>query len=451
MSIHEVTENDTPNGGRMIWNANDRELAYRIDALALNVKADPFGAAGDGAADDHDTIQAAIDACANAGGGSVFMPAGTYAVGKPLLLRPGVSLVGAGMYHTTIKLRDGVNRPVVTDESSGVLGATSFGQVHLSNFGIDGNRENNPRGQEGIFTTAYFSKFESLYIRNCGTHAIRMGFPDMSNYSSQNRVVGCRMHKCAGAGIYLDINAVDHTISENYISDCDHGIVINNGGVKVVGNTIFGHSSAGVEVTQTSYGSIITANDFNANKGCAIRVTRTDDAGTGPWSQILIAANSILGDALAANNQYDAICVTTEVPGGISKLTIVSNKIFALDGHTYRYGINLESNVQQVKCAGNHIQDVASGTYNVGPGCAHIEIDSAGAGPLAPPPIPRSGVPLDNPYHAPVTVYVSGGAVTSIAVGGRPTGITGGAVRLPAGQTIALTYAAPPTWTWFSD
>jgi hypothetical protein len=56
-----------------------------------------------------------------------------------------------------------------------------------------------------------------------------------------------------------------------------------------------------------------------------------------------------------------------------------------------------------------------------------------------------------------VTVSASGGA-TSISVGGNATGITSstasavlGPVRVPVGQTIALTYTNAPTWVWFGD
>jgi len=44
----------------------------------FNVKAYPFNATGDGSTDDRTAIQAAIDACAAAGGGIVFFPPGTY-------------------------------------------------------------------------------------------------------------------------------------------------------------------------------------------------------------------------------------------------------------------------------------------------------------------------------------------------------------------------------------
>src|SRR6266545_3691930 len=111
MAIQEVLASHTPNDGRLIWNTNDRELEHRINALALNIKAAPYHAVGDGIADDRSAIQTAINDCSNAGGGYVFIPAGIYTLGTgSLLMKDNVNLIGAGMYSTTIKLGDGVNK-----------------------------------------------------------------------------------------------------------------------------------------------------------------------------------------------------------------------------------------------------------------------------------------------------------------------------------------------------
>lgn len=62
----------------------------------VNVKSAVYGATGGGSVDDYTPIQQAIDDVFVAGGGTVYLPPGTYAVGRPLRLRPGVSLVGEG-------------------------------------------------------------------------------------------------------------------------------------------------------------------------------------------------------------------------------------------------------------------------------------------------------------------------------------------------------------------
>lgn len=60
-----------------------KELADKVKSATsydFNVKA--YGAKGDGVADDTDSIQAAIDACCKAGGGTVFIPNGIYRLHK---------------------------------------------------------------------------------------------------------------------------------------------------------------------------------------------------------------------------------------------------------------------------------------------------------------------------------------------------------------------------------
>ena len=60
----------------------------------FNVKA--YGAKGDGVIDDAAAIQAAIDACAAAGGGDVFVPPGTYLLKTWVLVKSNVHLYGTG-------------------------------------------------------------------------------------------------------------------------------------------------------------------------------------------------------------------------------------------------------------------------------------------------------------------------------------------------------------------
>jgi hypothetical protein len=64
------------------------------------------------------------------------------------------------------------------------------------------------------------------------------------------------------------------------------------------------------------------------------------------------------------------------------------------------------------------------------------------------PAVPASTVAQFNAAGVPVVVTVIGGTVTVIAVNGTATGLTAGAVVVPAGGTITLTYSVAPTWTW---
>ena len=451
MPFQQVLPSHTPNQGREIWNANDQELFSRLDSLGYDVKSPAFGAKGDGSADDLPALQKALDMCAQSGGGWVFLPAGTYLLNGTLILRDKVNIHGSGMFNSTLRLADSVNRPVVSDEGHTPTRDFAFGRAQLANFAIDGNKAGNPGGQEGILTSAYFSIFENLLIRDCGTHGIRMGDRKLENASSQNRVSSCRIFGCNQTGIYLDVNSIDHNITSNYIYGCDVGIVIKNGGVRVVNNDIYSHISAAIDVDQTSYGLVIASNDFNGNKRSTMRVSRTSQPTERTWSQFLITGNSILGDGLGADNLYDAIYVEASADAEISNLSILSNKIFTLESsNRYRYGIHLEKNITDTHCAANHILRAGTSGYAVGESCARVTVDSFGSVPLSVPNLPVSGQPLQNPYSVTVSIYLSGGSVQAVSVNNTPTGLTSGSFTLLAGAKITLVYDQAPSLTWIS-
>jgi len=68
-----------------------------LDTKTFNVKSTAYAAVGDGVNDDTAEIQAAIAACAAAGGGTVFLPPGTYLISAALTVsHAGVRILGAG-------------------------------------------------------------------------------------------------------------------------------------------------------------------------------------------------------------------------------------------------------------------------------------------------------------------------------------------------------------------
>jgi hypothetical protein len=84
-------------------------LACHAGDLVINVRHDltrlaicDANATGDGQADDSPAIQAAINHAAASGGGTVFLPPGTYRVAN-VELQPGVTLAGAGRDQTILR------------------------------------------------------------------------------------------------------------------------------------------------------------------------------------------------------------------------------------------------------------------------------------------------------------------------------------------------------------
>jgi hypothetical protein len=75
---------------------------------------------------------------------------------------------------------------------------------------------------------------------------------------------------------------------------------------------------------------------------------------------------------------------------------------------------------------------------------------------LAPrqPAIAASTAAVTNDTGFDCSVYIAGGTVTAVAVGGTAIASitsTPAYVRVPANQTVTLTYSVAPTWQWFGD
>ena len=112
-----------------------------------------YGARGDAATDDAGAIQKAINAAAEAGGGVVVFPRGTYLVTRTLKITSSdIELSGAG---ATIKLADGVAKTTKEGEVHVIFGTGTkskrIANVRITGLTVDGNIYNqsgyyNPRG-----------------------------------------------------------------------------------------------------------------------------------------------------------------------------------------------------------------------------------------------------------------------------------------------------------------
>jgi hypothetical protein len=65
------------------------------------------------------------------------------------------------------------------------------------------------------------------------------------------------------------------------------------------------------------------------------------------------------------------------------------------------------------------------------------------------PSVPASTVAVQNTLGFTVAVTIAGGTVTTILINGVSAGSGDGTYFLPPNQTIAVTYSAAPTWTWY--
>lgn len=139
-----------------------------------------FGAVGDGVTVDSAAIQAAISAASAAGGGTVYVPAGTY-ICSNVYLASNITLMGASMGATVLKMDPlaipGTNAWVIR-VSNGSTTAASY--VTVKDLTIDGNKVTwaNPAGKTygyylgtGTLGLVTDCAMERVEIKNCNTYA----------------------------------------------------------------------------------------------------------------------------------------------------------------------------------------------------------------------------------------------------------------------------------------
>lgn len=157
-------------------------VARTLPPNAVDVR--DYGARGNGAADDRPAIQRAVDACARAGGGTVFLPAGDYWLDSgvvptgvnaffAVVLGNGVRLVGEGRGRTVLhSSRKGLN----------LIGATHAFGVAVENLTLAGGDQDGVKieGSTGVL------------VRNVEASGLYIG---IAHYGCTGvRVVDCVSH-----------------------------------------------------------------------------------------------------------------------------------------------------------------------------------------------------------------------------------------------------------------
>lgn len=171
--------------------------------------------------DDSAYIQAALDACSSAGGGTVYLPAGTYTVTNTLYKKANVSIIGDGMWSTKLLWKGAGNSAMINtsnealwgtsienifffasgaEKVTGILGGSTLDKYNsaIGTFknlvfsgiycGISGDAE--PQGV-GIFDCL----FENIFCSSC-TYGLHL-------YGSGNTIIHPRIATCE-AGLVLD-------------------------------------------------------------------------------------------------------------------------------------------------------------------------------------------------------------------------------------------------------
>ncbi len=203
--------------------------------LSVNVRTPPYSATGDGRANDTAAIMTAVNAVAEAGGGVIDLPAGTYLVDSiriPRIRGGTIRFVGQGWSFDA-----GANTRLVSASASpmfvpgGGVNGIELSLVHLDGnnigtYGWDGDAGNKARllnvlvdrfTKYGIFFNQGLCELRQSYVRNNQGIGVRA--------SSDGWVSGCEIGSNGGPG--LIVAGGGNRITDNLVnSNGGHGIHI---------------------------------------------------------------------------------------------------------------------------------------------------------------------------------------------------------------------------------
>jgi len=198
----------------------------------VNVKS--HGAVGDGIADDYPAVMAAIQEIVDGGGGTVFFPAGEYALS-------GSIGNGSDGFAQIWLLGDGERaaRLKVTDNVAPISG--HWTECRIENLKIDA---------AGLGSPAFDVDLDKSYVRHCwldgwtdyGMH-INANSEGLLNWIDDNFI-----EQCSGYGIYTTYQFYDSWIVNNNIGSTGPNLSIESGPVRIIANHLNGAPQNNIEL-----------------------------------------------------------------------------------------------------------------------------------------------------------------------------------------------------------
>lgn len=358
-----------------------------------------YGAVGDGVTDDTEAIQDAIDAAYDAGGGAVYLPAGTYLLGTKhgsheVFLRPrsNVTIFGIGD-GSVLKVANSMNDSGnIQFHVIGFFDDDDYDYISncvFKNFKIDFNGGNNaiPLGEAAthynygiVFTpdnaVGGYAKNVSIenvtFKDNPGRNCIVASMKNHTGYARGKlenfKVIGCSFRDVGDAApgggnqtdhscIYLHGNG--HVVLGNFLynsagSTKDTAIEVQSSYTAVVDNNIDGFVHAfnvGAEVDD-NYGTIIVANTV---RNCTRFIRPYNSVGY-VLDGLKILGN--FGEQIETGNVYDFLDLYAGLDTDAESITIEGNTFISNPSANVNIGhCIIVGKVKECIIRGNHIRD----------------------------------------------------------------------------------------------
>lgn len=273
------------NGSESSVQSTDRSQPQEV---VINVVTE-FGAVADGTTDDEPALQSALDYAADQGGGNVYLPAGTYAISRPLVLRSHVHLTGDGPGRTVIRSQGhGLGKTV---EGTGIWSAIALLSAEgasVTQLTVD--LATAATHANGISLLPTGEAFEGTPSSNCRISDVEvLGGGNYHAYMIWN---------LRGRGIEIVNNLVDGGILEQVESNQEgiesyggEDVLIGWNTIDNIGNTALNFGSAGAPNTGIDGLHVIGNTVRNSRRGLNIG-TWLGEAGAQNIANVRIEENS---------------------------------------------------------------------------------------------------------------------------------------------------------------
>ncbi|PEG62321.1 hypothetical protein CQY21_00365 [Mycolicibacterium boenickei] len=309
----------------------------RLGSMAV-IDVTSHGATGDGTTDDHAAVMAAIRQAAEAGGGTVFFPAGEYA------LSGSIGNGADGFSHVWL-LGDGERaaRLRVTTNVTPISGCWT--ESRIENLKIDTDFQGSP---------ALDVDLDKSYVKHCWM----VGWTDYGmrlNANTEgllNWVDDNFIEQSTGYGIYTTYRFFDSWIVNNNIGSTGPNLSIEAGPVRILANHLDGAPQHNIELRGNKQLTII-GNICEGARREAIVFTMP------PWlesddEQVAIVGNNITNGGKGAPNQYPAIGIySVDADRRTKGFNITGNFIANTDdGAGWSYAVDAQY-VDDIAISGN--------------------------------------------------------------------------------------------------
>jgi len=457
--------------------------------------------------DDTAAIQAALNAINSAGGGTVTMD-GTMVVSSPLTIYANTIFRGSGQ-QSKLLVSPSFQANAFTTGVTMVIAAPNGGSatgIVIQDMTIDGSSSlvpgvcgflaNGAAGSEptigavlervtfnaltgrGVLAWAQ-AKIEAVGCQaiNCGGDAGFRSTYQGSSLLNEITLIDCVATGCAQSGFFIDGVKNATLVACKAYNQTAGGATANGISVgsncTLIGCETYNNTNAGIYVIGSN-NRIIGCITHNNNLGCDLysgSAVQTGNRVIGciSYNQTTTSAGNVPKGFSGYNQSELLVADCVSFDNGDANGTGVgmdfdqtdfaifaNNQCYDDRSTKYQvYGIHIRSSgggSGNIRLLGNDVTGNQTQGIVVDSGISYVAALNPGYNPvgvLTAPAIPASGTAVTNTFGIRVRVFISGGAVSAIAINGTATGLTSGTFELDPGETITLTYTSAPTWTWF--